>query len=170
MREKPEEISVHIRYKDIEKTFIGAPEEIWLLINKFFSEFLPTFEIAKHLLLSPDVEKLAKDLEGIVAFSPEGPNVILPKNRLTDNETLILSLLASYLGKRLGLVDKDSLSKEELQAKLLKSGKITSTRMGELVKTDFVAKTLDEKFRITTFGIIQAQKDILPKVKAKANI
>jgi hypothetical protein len=62
----------------------------------------------------------------------------------------------------------DALSKEELQAKLGKSGKITSTRLGELVKSDVVMKTADEKFRITTFGVAQMQKEIIPKIKVKA--
>jgi len=54
-----------------------------------------------------------------------------------------------------------------LQAKLGKSGKITSTRLGELVKSDMAMKTADDKYRITTFGIVQMQKDIIPKIKAK---
>jgi hypothetical protein len=57
-----------------------------------------------------------------------------------------------------------------LQAKLGKSGKITSTRLGELVKSDMAAKTADEKFRLTTFGVAQMQKDVLPKIRAKTSI
>jgi DNA-directed RNA polymerase subunit H (RpoH/RPB5) len=65
------------------------------------------------------------------------------------------------------MLENDALSKEELQAKLGKSGKITSTRLGELVKNDVIVKTADDKFRITTFGVAQMQKEILPKIKAK---
>jgi hypothetical protein len=35
------------------------------------------------------------------------------------------------------------------------------------VKSDLVMKTADEKFKITTFGVIQMQKVTLPKVKSK---
>jgi hypothetical protein len=38
------------------------------------------------------------------------------------------------------------------------------------VKTDLVARTYDDKFKITTFGVVQAQKEILPKIKAKTNL
>jgi hypothetical protein len=48
-----------------------------------------------------------------------------------------------------------------------KSNKITSTRLGELVKNDFASKTVDEKFRITMFGVVQVQKEVLPKIKSK---
>jgi hypothetical protein len=170
LTEKSEKVTVHIKYKDVEKTFSAIPEETWLLLNKFFNEFLPSFEIANKLQLNVDLQQLAKDCEGLIAFSPEGPNLLVSKSKLTDNETLSLWLLASYLGHKLGMVESDAVSKEELQAKLGKSGKITSTRLGELVKSDVVTKTADEKFRITTFGVAQMQKDALPKIKAKTNV
>ena len=169
MTEKPSQVTVQVKYKNVEKTFQGTVEETWLLLNKFFSEFIPSFEVASKLLLSVDVQVLAKDCEGLIAFSLEGPNVLAPKNKLTDNETLALWLLASYIGHKLSLLESDALSKEELQAKLGKSGKITSTRLGELVKNDLVAKTDDEKFRITTFGVAQMQKDVIPRIKAKTS-
>ncbi len=169
MTEKTARIEVRIKYKDVEKTFSGSVEETWLLVNKFYNEFLPSFEIANKLRLGVDLEKLAKDFEGLIAFSPEGASLLVPKNKLTDNETLVLWLLASYLGQKLGLLQNDSLSKDDIQAKLGKSGKITSTRLGELVKNDLVTKTSDEKFRITTFGIVQAQKEVIPRVRAKTS-
>jgi hypothetical protein len=169
LTEKSEKVTVHIKYKDVEKTFSAIPEETWLLLNKFFNEFLPSFEIANKLWLNVDLQQLAKDCEGLIAFSPEGPNLLVPKSKLTDNETLSLWLLASYLGHKLGMVESDTVSKEELQTKLGKSGKITSTRLGELVKSDVVTKTADDKFRVTTFGVAQMQKDTLPKIKTKTN-
>jgi len=65
------------------------------------------------------------------------------------------------------MVGGDSMSKDELQIKLGKSGKIISTRLGELAKNDVVQKTADDKFRITTYGVMQAQKEVIPKIKSK---
>jgi hypothetical protein len=169
--EKQDRIEVRVKYKDVEKTFSASSvEDAWLLLDKFFHEAVPSFETANRLWLNVDLAALAKDLEGVVAFSPEGSSLLLPKGRLTDNETLILWLIAGYLGHRLGKLESDALSKEELQAKLGKSSKITSTRLGELVKNDIIARTDEDKFRITTFGIVQVQKDVLPKIKAKTNV
>lgn len=169
MTEKAGIIEVRIKYKDVEKTFSGTTEETWLMVGKFFSEFLPSFEIANELWLSVDLQKLSKDVEGLIAFSPEGPNLLVSKSKLTDNETLVLWLLASYIGQKLGMLDTDALSKEDIQVKLGKSGKITSTRLGELVKNNLVTKTVDDRFRISTFGVVQAQKEILPRVRAKVS-
>ena len=169
MSGKPEKIHVQIKYKEVEQQFSAEPQEAWLLLNQFFKKLIPSFEIAQKLWLSIDVAQLAKDLNGIVAFSSDGASLLVPKNKLTDNEALSVWLTAYFLGHKLGLVSSDSLSKEELQAKLGKSGKITSTRLGELVKNDFVAKTADERFRITTFGIVQTQKEVIPRIKSKIN-
>jgi hypothetical protein len=160
-------VTVHVRFGDVEQTFTGSVEDVWLSLNRFFGEFLPSFEVAKRLVLSVDLEGLVKACEGLIGFSREGASLLVSKDRLTDNETLLLWLLASYVGFSLGLVGSDCVSKEELQAKLGKSGKIASTRLGELVKSDVVAKAADDKYRITTFGVVQMQKDIIPKIKAK---
>jgi hypothetical protein len=160
-------VTIHIKYRDIEKTFSGSMEEAWLCVNRFFSELIPSFEIASKLMLKADLQKLVMGCEGIVAFSKEGSNLLVSRNKLTDNETLTLWLLADYIGFQLGLMGSDAVSKEELQAKLGKSSKIASTRLGELVKNGIIAKTADEKYSITTLGIVQTQKNILTKIKAK---
>jgi hypothetical protein len=92
--------------------------------------------------------------------------LLVPKNKLTDNEALSLWLTTSYLAHKLNM-DSDALSKDELQIKLGKSSKITGTRLGELVKNGLMQKTSDEKFRMTTMGVVQTQKEIIPKIKSK---
>jgi len=166
---EPEKIQVQIKYKEIEQQFSADSEEAWLLLNQFFKEFIPSFEIAQKLRLNVDIKQLAKDLNGIVVFSNDGARLLISKNKLTDNEALLVWLAAYFLGNSLGLVDSGSLSKDELQSKIGKSGKITSTRLGELVKNDFVAKTVDEKFNITTFGLLHFQKEFLPRIKSKVH-
>jgi hypothetical protein len=163
------QVTVHVKFGDVEQTFTGNVENVWVSLNKFFGEFIPSFEIAKKLVLNVDLQKLVKECEGIIAFSKEGPNLLVSKSKLTDNETLALWLLANYVGHQLELVESDTVSKEELQAKLGKSGKITSTRLGELVKNEVAMKTADEKLKITIFGVVQMQKDVLPRIKAKLN-
>lgn len=167
MTSEADVIRVQIKYKDIEKTFTGNTEGVWLSINKLFLDFIPTLEIASRLMLKVDLQKLTEDCAGIIAFSKEGPALLVPRSKLTDNEALGLWFLANYVGCQLGILKSDAVSKEELQMRLGKDSKITSTRLGELVKSEISAKTTDEKYRITTFGILQIQKETLPKIKAK---
>jgi hypothetical protein len=161
------DVRVEVRYKDVDKIFVGSAEDVWACVNRFFAEFVPTFEMASKLVLNVDLQALAKDCEGLIGFSKEGVNLLVSKDKLTDNETLLMWLLGAYVGFRLGLVDSETFSKDDLQVKLGKSGKIVSTRLGELVKSDHVARVSDEKFRLTIFGITQIQKETLPKIRAK---
>jgi hypothetical protein len=164
---RAEDITVQIKYKGVEKTFSGKPEEVWLLTSKFFGQFLPSFEIANRLVLNVDLQSLVSECEGIIGFASEGSYLLVPKTKLTDNETLSLLLLAGYIGCQLRKTETDGVSKEELQAKLGKNAKIVSTRLGELVKGEIAAKTADEKYKITTFGLAQMQKDVLPRIRVK---
>ncbi|MCW3996077.1 MAG: hypothetical protein NWE98_08030 [Candidatus Bathyarchaeota archaeon] len=162
-----EKVTINIKYKGIEQEFTAAPQEAWLLLNQFFKELIPAFDLAENLTLKVDLQQLARDLEGIVAFSGDGASLLVPKNKLTDNEALLLWLLAAYFGHKLGLVKSEYVSKADLQAKLGKSAKIVSTRLGELVKGEAAARTADDRFRITEFGVVMTQKEALPKIKAK---
>jgi hypothetical protein len=160
-------VEVHLKYEQLEEKIVADPQEAWLQVNLFFKDALPTFELAKKLALNVDVQKIASELEGLVAFSAEGVNLLVPKVKLTDNEALLVWLLTQFVGCELGLVRDAALSKEALQLKLGKSSKIVSTRLGELVKNDWVLRMVDDKFRISSFGVLQAQKEILPKIRSK---
>lgn len=168
IEDKKNQIIVNLKYKDIEQSFSGSVESVWLCVNKFFGEFVSTFELADRLTLKVNLQKLLEDCRGIFAFSADGVNLLVPKAKLTDNETLSLLLLASYAGFQLSKLNDDALSRDELQAKLGKDPKIVSTRLGELVKNGIVAKTGDEKYRITTFGLVQMQREILSRIRARS--
>jgi hypothetical protein len=167
LKEEVKDVTVQIKYKDIQESISGNVEEVWLSINKLFSEFIPAFDTANKLMLNVDLHKLTKDCEDMIAFSKDGPSILVPRTKLTDIETLSLWLLASYVGYQLGIVKNDAVSKDELQTKLGKSAKIAGTRLGELVKNGTAAKTSNDEYRITTFGIMQIQKDTLPRIKTK---
>jgi hypothetical protein len=160
-------VTVHVKYGDVEQTFAGNVEDVWVNMNKFFEEFIPSFEIARRLVLCVDLQKLVRECEGIIAYSKDGPSLLVRRNKLTDYDTLTLWLLANYVGYQLGMVRSEAVAREELQAKLGKGAKITSTRLGELVKNELVTRTPDENYRITTLGIVQAQRVVIPKIKAK---
>jgi len=154
------QVTVHVKYGGVEQTFSGSVNDVWTSVNKFFSETVPGFDIARKVTLTVDLAKLIEDSKDVIAIAPEGPELLIPKEKLTDSEILQFYLLASYVGYRLGKRPKDAMSKEELQAKLGKNMKITTTRLGELVKQGSVIKTDDGNFRIATVGIKKLQEEL----------
>ena len=160
-------VTVHVKYGGVEQTFSGDVNDVWVSLNKFFGEMVPAFDIARKVTLTVDLQRLIEDFREVVAIAAEGPEVLIPKERVTDSETLQLYLLAAYMGYRLGKLTSETMTKEELQSKLGKSMKITATRLGELAKQGIVTRTEDGNYKIATIGIVQLQKETLSKVLSK---
>jgi hypothetical protein len=161
-----EKVTVHIKYQDTEQTFTGDADSVWKNVNRFFSEMIPALQTVKKALLTVDLENLIETSQNIIAVAPEGPVLLVSKQKLTDSETLLLQLLAAYIGNKLGK-SKAHLTKEELQAGVGKNAKITSTRLGELLREGYATKTDEGTYKITTFGIKHAQDETLPQIIEK---
>ena len=156
-------ITVHVRYGGVEQTFTGDVNAVWVSVNKFFGETIPAFDIARKVTLTIDLANLIENTKDVIAIAPEGPELLVPTDNLTDSEILQLYLLAAYVGFRFGKRSSDTMTKEALQAKLGKNMKITATRLSELVKQGNAIKTEEKSFKITTLGISRLQKETLPK-------
>ncbi len=161
-----ETVTVHIKYMDTEQTFTGDVNQVWVSVNRFFSEMIPALQIVKKAILTVDLENLIEDCKNVIAVTPEGPVLLVSKQRLTDSETLTLHLLATYIGNKLGL-SKSFLTKEELQAALGKNAKITGTRLGELCREGYATKTDEGNYMVTTLGIKRFQEETLPEIREK---
>jgi len=164
---REEKITVHVKYRDVEQTFVGNVDDVWVSVNRFFSQVIPSFDVARKVTLTVDLQNLIQDVEGVIAIAPEGPELLISKQKLTDSETIQLCLLAAHIGYRLGHLSRDSFSKEELQSRLGKSSKITSTRLGELCREGMATKTEEGYYKITTIGIRRLREETLPKIREK---
>ena len=160
-------VTVHVKYKDIEQTFTGNANDVWISVNRFFCKMIPVFDLARKITLTVDLHKLVEDFRDVIAIAPEGPQLLIPRQKLTGSETLLLNLLATYIGYKIGKLEREWLTREELQAKLGKSMKITSTRLGELTREGIVLKTEEGNYKITTKGTKQLQQEMLPKIRMK---
>jgi hypothetical protein len=166
LTESERKVTVTVKYGGMEQTFTGDVNDVWVSVNKFFGELIPTFDVARKVTLTVDLTKLIEDFKDVIAIAPEGPELLIPKDKMTDSEVLQFYLLAAYVGFRLGKRLTETMTKEELQAKLGKSMKITATRLGELVKQGNVVKTEDDAFRLSTIGVTKLQEE-LTAIKAE---
>jgi len=160
-------ITVHIKYKDIEETFTGDVDNVWTSINRFFSQTIPLFNAAHSAVLTVDLKQVIVASKGLVAVAEEGPVVLVSKQKLTDNESLLLKLLAAYIGGRLGVLNKMWLSRNELQGGLGKSRKITGTRLGELCREGLATKTEEGGYQLSTLGVNRLVDEILAQIRSK---
>ena len=161
------EVIVQVKFGELEQTFRGTPEEVWTLLNRFFTKTFPALKILENIMLTIDLEKIIEDLKGIIEISKEGIHILISKSKLTDKELLMLSLLGMHIAYRLGISERDYLHRDELRDYLGKSNKIVSTRLGELCREKLVSKIENDKYKVTDFGIRFFQMHVLPKIRAK---
>lgn len=160
-------ITVHIKYKDIEETFTGDIDKVWTSINRFFSQTIPLFDAAHNAILTVDLKQVIEASKGLMAVAKEGPIVLASKQKLTDNESLLLKLLAAYIGGKLSVLDKTWLSRDDLQGWLGKNRKITGTRLGELCREGLAVKTEEGHYQLSTLGVNRLMDEVLPQIRSK---
>jgi len=167
-RREGDVITVFVKYGTLEAKFEGPVEEVWRSINKFFSNFMPVFDLARRTTVTIDLAELVEETEDLVGISPDGEVIILAdRKRLPDRDIIMLGLLGAYIGHKLGALQKETLTSAQLRKMLEKSAKITSTRLSELKRLGWIEKTDRGEYRITYLGILRFRERRLPRIAAR---
>lgn len=160
-----EKVEMLLRYRGMEIKLTGNFNEVTKAFLEFMSKMLPAYEIANRLIMSVDLDKLVRDLEGIVALTPEGIILTTPREGLGERETILLYLLKTSLGHQLGKIEEDALSLADILTQTGGKPSTTAARLSELVNQGWVERVGRGKYRITTFGVKSVQETVLPKLK-----
>lgn len=145
-----ERVKVVIKCGETEVEFEGGYEEVWRSVNKFFSETYPALEVAKKLTGAVDLTGLARKLEGLVEF--RDGRIIIMKER-DAKRRILLCLAAAYVGRRLGLFEKEHLTPKEIAACTGLDERVARARLSELRKAGLVAKTNEGLYSFTSGSI-----------------
>ena len=143
-------VKVLIKHDDTEVEFEGDYEEVWRSVNKYFSEAYPAIEAVKKLKGLVDVADLAEKLKGLVEFR-EGRIVIL--GEMEAKRKILLCLAAAYVGKALGLFEKDKLTPKEIAGYTGLNEKVTRARLSELRKAGLVIKSDEGLYGFTSTSL-----------------
>lgn len=154
-----------LRYRGMEIKLSGTPNEVTKAFLDFMSKMLPAYEIVNRLVMTVDLDKLLRDLEGIVALTPEGVIVTTPRDNMGERETILLHLLKTNVGYQLGKLEEDAISLADILTQTGGKPSTTAARLSELVNQGWVERVGRGKYRITTFGVKSFQETVLPKLK-----
>lgn len=142
-----EKIRVSIKTSESEVEFEGRYEEVWMSINKYFSELYPSIEIVKKLIGAIDVKELAEKLVGKVELREDRINII---ESVDAKKKILLCLAGAYVGNRIGRFNKDSLTAKEISSYTGLNEKIVRARLSELRKSGLVIKKEDGSYGFTS--------------------
>jgi hypothetical protein len=163
--EKDNTIDIFVEISGKKAKFSGPVDEVIRGLLRFLTEIYPTIEIASKLNLSIDLEETVKKLEGIIAFSQDGINLLVPKGELSIEELIGLFLLAQHVGYTLGKSNASSLSMTGLMSLTGSSAGTVAGRLSELVNSRLVERVSRGEYRITTMGIREFLDVIARKLK-----
>ena len=159
-------LELSVKYKDMEVKFSGTPEDVIRSFFRFMSKILPAYDLASNLVLTVDLENLLRSVAGIIALTPEGPVITVPREKIGgEKNVILLHLLKAYIGYQTGRLEKDSLSTAEILS--LTGGKAgtVAARLSELTSLGWVERIGRGEYRITTLGIVSFMEETLPKIK-----
>ncbi|MBS7641163.1 hypothetical protein KEJ12_05925 [Candidatus Bathyarchaeota archaeon] len=168
MGERGENLDLTVRYKDIEAKFTGRPDEVIRALLSFISRVLPAYDLATQLTLSIDIEELLRNVKGIIAITPEGPVITVPRSKLGgDRNAILVSLVKAYVGYRIGRLEKDSLSVADLTAATGCKGGTVAARLSELTDMGLVERVGRGEYKVTTLGLKFFLDEVLPKIRGE---
>jgi len=160
-------LRVTVEYREQKAEFEGNFDEVWRSINKFMSQIRPSHveQAIANLLYNEDLELLVQGLSGLLRISPEGPFVLIPHKDLKATDLISLVLLGNHVGYRIGVVNDESLSVDEIVTftRLLKS--VVQVRLSEMSRDRLIEISAEGKRKLTTIGIWQLQNEMLPRLR-----
>jgi len=161
-------LEVTVRFKDAETKFVGKPDDVIQAVLKYFNKILPSYELIFNLTLTVDVENLLRNIKGLIAFTPEGIVVTVPREKIGGERDIILvHLVKSYIGFKTGRMEKDSLTMNEILTFTGGKSGTVGARLSELTSSGWVERVGRGEYRITTLGVNAFVDEVLPKLKTK---
>lgn len=168
MSTEEKNLEVAVKLGELEAKFSGSVNEVISAFLKFLTQIYPNYKLISRLTLTVDFEDLLKALEKVLAITPEGLVITVPKEQIGERESILLHLLKANVGFRLGRLARDSLSIAEILT--LTGGKPGSVaaRLSEMVDSGWVDRIGRGEYRITTYGIENFREKDLPRIRALA--
>jgi len=163
--ERGQGLEVWIRYDKLEAKFSGSVDEVIRGVLEFIGKVYPSYELVSRLTLTVDFERLLRDLENVIAVTPEGLVITVPREMLSEREGIRLHLLRAYVGYRLGRLGKDSMSIGEILAVTGGKAGAIAGRLSEMVDEGWAERVSRGEYRVTTLGVKQFCDVVLSRLK-----
>lgn len=144
-------LKIHVEFGELREDFEGSPDEVVRAFLTSLSKVYPTLKLAEKLVFQPDLSQLADDLTGLVEFAPEG--LLVLAGEAPAEETIIVSLVGSYVGYRLGKIESDTDSANGLAKTTGKALKTISNQLAWMIDDGLVERVDRGRYRITSLGI-----------------
>jgi len=162
---KDERLEITIKYKDFKQTISGSPENVTKEYFNVLSTVIPAFNVISGLTFRPNLADMAAKLKGSAHLYKD--RVFILKKNLLLEDSILLALVAKYIGFGLKLTSNDSMSLQEILDSTGKTKKSIVRTVDKLKSTNAVEQLLEGRYRILDW---KAYDYVLRKLPDKKNI
>jgi len=162
--DKREEIEIYVKCSGFEEDFKGPVDQVLRALISSLDKIYPSLEVLSQVRLTVDLQELMEKMKDIIAVAPSGP-VILCEKKLTVPEMIGLNLIGAFAGYKLNLLEKASLSLDELVTLTGKTKGSVSRRMTSMVNDRWVEKPDRGEYKISPVGIKHFLDKVFPNLK-----
>ncbi len=150
------QLSVSVKYGEVEVNFSGSPEVVIRSLHEFISKQIPNMDLARSISVNYSLNDLIKMFGDFIRFTEEGPRVWAQERKLSDKDVISLQLVAARAANLSGNASSDTMSVSELEAATGLNPKTIGSRLSELNKLGYAERQDSDgagRYRITTTGI-----------------
>lgn len=162
---KDERLEITVKYNDFKQTISGSPANVSKEYFNLLNKVIPTFDVISGLIINPNLSEMAMKLRGSVHIYKD--RVFILKKSKTLEDTILLALLAKYVGFGLKLTLNDSMSLQEILDSTGKIKKSITKILENLKSINAIEQLLDGRYRILDW---KAYDYMLRKLFDKKNI
>ena len=165
MSSKNGSLEVTIRYKGIDQTISGTPDDVTKVYFEIISKLIPNFDIISGLIEKPNLIDLANNLKGIVSIYKD--RVIVLRSDIETQDAILLALSGKYLGYRINLANKDAMSVSDIIDATGKTRKNVMYVLHKLTITNSIEKVTENEFRISESKMLQYMSKRIPSLRIR---
>ncbi|UCE43679.1 MAG: hypothetical protein JSV57_04805 [Candidatus Bathyarchaeota archaeon] len=166
-QDEQEHIEIYLKYSGFEEDLKGPVDQVLRGLFSSLNKIHPSLELLSKVQLTVDLQGLIEEMKDIVIIAPNGP-LILCEKKLTVKELIGLNLIGAFVGHKLNLLDKISLTLDELAALTGKTKGSVSRRITSMVNDRWVEKPERGEYKISLVGIKHFKEKVFPNLKEEA--
>jgi len=163
-----EDIEIYVKYCGFEEDFKGPVDQVLRALISSLDKIYPSLEILSQVKLTVDLRELIEKMKDIIAIAPSGP-VVLCESKPTVKQLIGLNLIGAFVGYKLNLLDKASLSLDELVTLTGKTKGSISRRITSLVSDRWVEKPERGEYEMSALGIKHFVDKVFPDLREETD-
>lgn len=153
------QITVQIDADGIHYESNGPVEEIIPQVLEFLSKAVPTYNLARKLIYTPDLAGAADKVSNFAKMTNTG-QLLLTRRDLPAEKAISIVLFMSHLATKISKRPVESLSIEEIANAVSKASKTIRNTIVNMQKDGLIERTDRGSYRITQKGLMTLENSL----------